>query len=103
MVVVLVCPELLPPLELLPEPDPDALPELLPEPPLEPPPEAVDDVLAEPLPPLAPPEDPDDDDCELLLAVDAARYITDRTSSSIRRNTARASMARSTSACPADE
>ncbi len=69
-----------------PPPDDDPLPELLPLP--EPPPEPL-------------PEEPDAADCE--LAGGAARYMTERMSSSIRRSTARANWARSTSACPAEE
>jgi hypothetical protein len=77
-----------PPLEDRPDDDPP--PEDDPPPDDDPPP-----LLAFPLP-----EEPDDEDCELAAG---ARYITDRTSSSIRRNMARANWARSTSACPADE
>ena len=85
------------PLELLPDPPlPDELlPEALPE---EPPPEElpVDELLAElplalPLPLPEPPE-PVEEFCDVeLLAGAGARYITERTSSSIRRSSARAS------------
>ena len=80
--------------------------ELLELPPLEPPlPELP---LLEELPadePLLPePEelDPDEEDCVLdeVLAGAAARYITERTSNSIRRSKARANSVCSTSSCP---
>jgi len=67
--------------------------ELFPDEPLVPEPEVEDPPLEEAVP---------DDDCELLL-VAAGRYMTERTSSSMRRRTARASCARSTSAWPAEE
>lgn len=86
------------------------LPELLPELPplvllplvllpLELPPELL--PLVELPEELLPVVDPDVDDDELLVA--GPRNITERTSSSIRRKTARARRARSTSACPAVE
>ena len=57
-------------------------------------------VVELPLPEVLDPDDadcvPDDDD----VAGVAARYITDRTSSSMRRRIARARSDRSTSSCP---
>jgi hypothetical protein len=100
--------------ELLVEPLEDPLPEEfppLPEAPL--PEEPPDDPLPpEPLPELPEPELPDDgddpeeepDDPELLLEAGAGGlYITPRTSSSMRRKSARASCDCSTSAWPAVE
>ena len=103
-----------PPLELLPDPPlPDELlPDELPE---EPPPEElpVDELFPEfplalplPLELLPEPPEPVEEFCDAdveLLAGAGARYITERTSSSIRRISARASWACSTSAWPADE
>jgi len=109
--------EPLEPLEPLPElPLDEPLPEedLLDDP-LEEDPLPDDPLFEEPLPelplPLEPlPDEPEPDeelcdpDWELLVVVaGGARYITERTSSSIRRRTARASCARSTSAWPAVE
>ncbi len=116
VVVVVVCPELLlllldPLPALLPEPAAEPLPELLleplpelpPEPPPAPPAEPLPDVLPDPpLDPLVPPDELEPEDCE-LLASGTGRYMTDRMSSSIRRITARANWACSTSACPAEE
>jgi hypothetical protein len=87
-------PELPEPPELLPDP-----PDPLPEEPLPP------DPLPLPLDPLPDVPEPLVPEPEESVPVVAAggRYITDRTSSSIRRSRARAKSARSTSTCPADE
>src|SRR5205807_5457269 len=87
-------PELLEPLEL---------PELAEPLPLEPlPEELLPDELPLPEDEPLPDEELCELDCELLAGV-AARYITERTSSSILRSTALARSARSTSSCPAVE